>query len=365
MAPRLASVNENNDVEDPQLDSDDDLWSDDERLVGDVNDEHEQVEPFLPQNHSDVKKFNKLQQDLLGNVGTGTATGTSTGKGPGMNSKKHGIPDLNLTQSVHNGQNPHEMNKGVIGWRKLPRPEIPSKFFERCIQTRTLGPDAESLANKPNNPVFLIPLSPVDACQYEPMTFTVDIESIFIPNARLDMDRVLANIERNIEREEILSKNIPTNELLLFGKVDAMTSVDNFVANQYRQDKELNMDPVQEAIEKAILAAKTSNLAEMEDALEEDISIDTGDQFGNTLLILAAQQGSKRMCKYLLRRGANMNAQSLSGQTALHYCYAYSHHELGDYLKSRVRRRTAHTHTHTASPLSLTLLTCVLFSSHL
>lgn len=350
LAPRLNSKNPNLDTEDPKYDSDDDLWSDDERLVGDMNDEdddeHHQtngqikstIPSFLPQNHADVKKFNKIQQELLGNVGVATSNPTTilSKKGKNVTKKDHLIPDLNLTQTVYNGNNPHEMNQGVIGWRKLPRPEIPAKFFEKCKQTKTLGPDIDSLANKPNNPVFLIPLSPVEACQYEPMTFTVDIESIFIPDARKDMDRVLANIERNIEREEQLSKNIPTNELLLFGKADIMTSVDNFVANQYKQDKELNRDPIQECIEKAILAAKTSNIAEMEDALEEDISIDTTDQYGNTLLILAAQQGSKKMCKYLLRRGANINAQSLSGQTALHYCYAYSHHDLGEYLKSRV-----------------------------
>jgi hypothetical protein len=52
-----------------------------------------------------------------------------------------------------------------------------------------------------------------------------------------------------------------------------MTSVDNFVANQYKLDKELrnHVDPVQEAIEKAILAAKTSNIAEMEDALDDPV----------------------------------------------------------------------------------------------
>ena len=59
------------------------------------------------------------------------------------------------------------------------------------------------------------------------------------------------------------------------------------------------------------------------------------DVYGNTLLILAAQQGSKRMCKFLLRRGADMNAQSLTGNTVLHYCYAYSHGHLAEYLKSR------------------------------
>ena len=66
-----------------------------------------------------------------------------------------------------------------------------------------------------------------------------------------------------------------------------------------------------------------------------DISVNTADTFGNTLLILAAQQGSKRMCKFLLRRGANVNLQSLSGNTALHYCYAYSQFSLGEYLKKK------------------------------
>jgi ankyrin repeat protein len=71
----------------------------------------------------------------------------------------------------------------------------------------------------------------------------------------------------------------------------------------------------------------------MEDALAMEISINTADDFGNTLLILAAQQGSKRMCKFLLRRGAKINLQSTVGNTPLHYCYAYHNIPLGDYLK--------------------------------
>ena len=95
------------------------------------------------------------------------------------------------------------------------------------------------------------------------------------------------------------------------------------------------MDPKEKASRKALLAAKSNNIAQMEDALEEEVPINTADQFGNTLLILAAQQGSKRMCKFLLRRGANINSQSLSGNTPLHYCYAYNFPELGAYLKGK------------------------------
>jgi hypothetical protein len=352
-APRLASVDEANDQEDPTFDSDDELWSDDERLVGDM-DEEEDGGGFLPQNHKDVKRFKKEQAELLGNAGVDQeSVNARETAGPKAGDK---VPYLNIADSVGVG-NVHDGNTTVMAWRKLPRPEIPAKFFQKCTMTRTLGPDSSSISNKANTPVFLVPLSPVDACKYEPMTFSVDVESIFVPDARKDMDRVLANIERNIKREEELSKNIANDEMLLFGgdKKEGMTSVDNFVAEQYRQDKDLGRDPKQEAVEKAILAAKTSNISEMEDALEEDISVDTSDQFGNTLLILAAQQvrclvcccranrrvhcvlqGSRRMCKYLLRRGANINVQTLAGHTALHYCYAYSHFDLADYLKSRV-----------------------------
>ena len=331
-APRIASDTSANDAEDPTYDSDDELWSDDERLVGDMDDEEG---AFLPQNHKDVKRFKKEQAQLLGNAGLDEESAKAQEAGSNGGEK---VPFLNIAERVGVG-NVQEGNTSVMAWRKLPRPEIPAKFFQKCTMTRTLGPDSDSISNQANTPVFLVPLSPVDACKYEPMKFSVDVESIFVPDVRKDMDRVLANIERNIKREEELSKNVATDELLLFGGKNegGMTSVDTFVAEQYRQDKDLGRDPKQEAIEKALLAAKTSNITEMEDALEEEISIDTCDQFGNTLLVLAAQQGSRRMCKYLLRRGANINVQTLAGHTALHYCYAYSHSDLAEYLKSRVR----------------------------
>ena len=65
------------------------------------------------------------------------------------------------------------------------------------------------------------------------------------------------------------------------------------------------------------------------------IDVETRDEFGNTLLMLAAQTGSKRMCKILLRNGASLLAQNWRGQTALHFCYAFRYNELGDYLKSK------------------------------
>ena len=73
----------------------------------------------------------------------------------------------------------------------------PDKFFQKCLQTQTLGPDQDH--NTFNIPVFLVPISPVDACQYVPENFTSNIESIFIPDAK-DMERAMATVERNIKK---------------------------------------------------------------------------------------------------------------------------------------------------------------------
>ncbi len=252
------------------------------------------------------------------------------------------VPYLHLpTSGAVDGEERGETREEVFGWRRLPRPAIKPGFLSNSLLTHTRGPDKHS-SNTLNTPVFMMPISPVDACKYVPEEFTAVIESIFVPDAKKDMERSIATVERNIRREEELSRNLPTDDLLLFGEAKEFTSVDAYLARQLKEDQAAVADPKEEAREKAILAAKSSNIAQMEDALAEDIPINTADEFGNSLLILAAQQGSRRMVKFLLRRGANINLQSLAGNTPLHYCYAYSQHKLGDYLKEKVRDNHCH-----------------------
>jgi hypothetical protein len=296
------------------IDSDDDLWSDDEQEAGDADMD---LIGDLPQGHVDS---NKLRREKL-------FEGRSEEKEAPDN-----VPFLDLKGAgVVNSNEEQEVG---AGWRKLTRPDIPTHFFQKCLETQTLGPD-QGACNTFNVPVFLVPISPVDACQYVPENFNMHVESIFIPDAKKDMERAMATVERNIKREEDLAKNTATDDLLLFGQAAETTTADNYIAKQYKEDQNAFVDPREGAMRKAILAAKSNNVAEMEDALEEDIQVNTADTFGNTLLILAAQQGSKRMCKFLLRRGANLNLQSLTGNTALHYCYAYSQFELAEYLKAK------------------------------
>ncbi|RYH20322.1 ankyrin repeat domain-containing protein [archaeon] len=60
---------------------------------------------------------------------------------------------------------------------------------------------------------------------------------------------------------------------------------------------------------------------EIEILLTKGVPVDIRDTYGNTLLIIACQNGNKRVAKALLRRGANINARNYKGNTPLHYCY--------------------------------------------
>lgn len=312
-APRDNNIDE---FHEDEFNSDDDLWSDDEMEAGDVDEDYVGDLPADGFEAAEIKR--KKWRDSR----------TDDVKVPSE------VPYLSL---INKGLSSKDVDKNemAMGWRRLPRPDIHADFFEKCLRKQTLGPDSRA-ANTYPKPLYLLPVSPVDASIYEPESFQVAVGGIFVQDARKDVERAIATLERNIKREEALSKNIPTDDLLLFGEVKGVTSLDEYIHNQYKQDQEQVVDPKTEAIINAITAAKTSNIAEMEDALEENIPIDTADEHGNTLFILAAQQGAKRMCKLLLRRGAKINFQNHSGNTGLHYCFSYHFEPLGHYLISRV-----------------------------
>mmetsp|Transcript_36015 Transcript_36015/g.34084 ORF Transcript_36015/g.34084 Transcript_36015/m.34084 type:complete len:294 (-) Transcript_36015:304-1185(-) len=72
---------------------------------------------------------------------------------------------------------------------------------------------------------------------------------------------------------------------------------------------------------------------EIEKLLDRGIPVDVRDERGNTLLIVACQNGNKRIGKNVLRRGANINARNLKGNTPLHYCFHYGFGDtLGQYI---------------------------------
>ena len=71
-------------------------------------------------------------------------------------------------------------------------------------------------------------------------------------------------------------------------------------------------------------------------ALDEGIvDINSYDQYGNTLLVIAAQTNCAPMAMDLLERGADINAQNWRGQTALHFAMSFNFHQMADLLMVR------------------------------
>ena len=62
------------------------------------------------------------------------------------------------------------------------------------------------------------------------------------------------------------------------------------------------------------------------------VSPDTTDTHGNTLLLVACQNGRKKIAKCCLRYNANIDVQNRAGNSALHFCFMYGHLDLFDYL---------------------------------
>eukprot|EP00281_Chroomonas_sp_CCMP1168_P031903 CAMPEP_0206243086 /NCGR_PEP_ID=MMETSP0047_2-20121206/17419_1 /ASSEMBLY_ACC=CAM_ASM_000192 /TAXON_ID=195065 /ORGANISM="Chroomonas mesostigmatica_cf, Strain CCMP1168" /LENGTH=262 /DNA_ID=CAMNT_0053668181 /DNA_START=29 /DNA_END=815 /DNA_ORIENTATION=- len=98
-------------------------------------------------------------------------------------------------------------------------------------------------------------------------------------------------------------------------------------------DKEAVERKLPDGVSRAVLAGDCEAVIKALD--DDEAAVDACDEYGNTLLILAAQAGSAATVDALLQRGADINAQNWRGQTALHFCLAFSYNELGDFLLAR------------------------------
>lgn len=81
--------------------------------------------------------------------------------------------------------------------------------------------------------------------------------------------------------------------------------------------------------------ARHGRYVELESLFLNGIDPDSKDSFGNTILIIAAQNGNKRIAKMALRYGAQINMFNIMGNTALHFCNEYNYIDLAEYLISK------------------------------
>ena len=90
--------------------------------------------------------------------------------------------------------------------------------------------------------------------------------------------------------------------------------------------------------QRACSLVRHGKLSDLEDMIlqpEWNVPINYSDNWGNTLLHIAAQNGNKSMAKFCLRQGADINIVNGVGQSPLHFAFGYGYSELGNYLRSK------------------------------
>eukprot|EP00397_Hematodinium_sp_SG-2012_P005454 GEMP01005474.1.p1 GENE.GEMP01005474.1~~GEMP01005474.1.p1 ORF type:complete len:1041 (+),score=289.39 GEMP01005474.1:46-3168(+) len=71
----------------------------------------------------------------------------------------------------------------------------------------------------------------------------------------------------------------------------------------------------------------------VQELLEQDMELlRASDDNGNSLLHVACQNNHRRTAKLLIKLGINVNVQNKTGNTPLHYCYAFRFSQLADIL---------------------------------
>lgn len=60
--------------------------------------------------------------------------------------------------------------------------------------------------------------------------------------------------------------------------------------------------------------------------------INKTDEYGNTMLSFACQNGNVKIAKYLIAKGANANHQNKEGQTPGHFAVSFKFFELSQWL---------------------------------
>ena len=246
---------------------------------------------------------------------------------------------------------PHLKGKG---WRALPRAHVPRTFLKAMDVTATVdrrkgGPRDRGFsggwaAMAPSSmelcePVLVGLWDNREETGYVEPSFAEPYQALFVEGTEKDglNAESLARAER--EKRRAAMSTAMAKELTIKQMVE-QRNADGGITEFTSQDRWLDKQAEEDAITtntyvtQIITAVKNGDLGEVENILDdhEDVKVDSEDEHGSTLLILAVQQGDRRLAKYFLRRRANINHQNHAGNTCLHFAFEYNHADLGNYL---------------------------------
>lgn len=133
---------------------------------------------------------------------------------------------------------------------------------------------------------------------------------------------VVYNIEEDLEK--VSSISIAARQALGKDPQDIIQAVSESIAGsaprqpnvtiptQFGGGRTPTAEELAELQYQAFSYVRHGKVQELEDCLDSGVIPDVRDGDGNTLLMIACQNGSKKLAKMLLRRGANTNLQNVS-----------------------------------------------------
>jgi hypothetical protein len=208
---------------------------------------------------------------------------------------------------------PSAASFGAMGveWRQLQPPRDARRLRARAKESHVLGPERSTGVNEANKPRMVGLVAPRDVTVSIKPFENPPVEAVFLSD--LSDAAKAARLRITIDPR--------TGERVVAEAGETGEAVDDRRAKQ-------------EAVTLAFSHVRAGHMEELRDVLVGgvvDINLDRDDA-GNSLLIVAAQNGNKRMVKELLRKGADINSKNTKGNTSLHYCFAYGFKDLGEYL---------------------------------
>lgn len=201
-----------------------------------------------------------------------------------------------------------------VAWRRLKPNKMSVPLRQRARESRTAKMQFGGGMGATNEATIVGLVNPSEVSSHEPPLTHYKAQPLLIETVAADSDRV-QNAAAAVGMESEV------------GLAEASEKVQEL--NKQRAEEEKS----NEMVRRAFLAVKNNKYGDLDDILFEGaVDVNIRDDAGNTLLVVAAQNGLKRIVKLLLRKGADMNLQNVNGNTALHYAFAYGFKELGDYL---------------------------------
>lgn len=234
----------------------------------------------------------------------------------------------------------------VCDWKSLPVPVVGTNLFDlRVFNFETFSKDDNFYSGNVPRTIDVVEVKTATSYKVPEEMFAITTQTQFIPNLledRFDKSRKLESSE--MTKDLVLNGNqqVVLDHIMKVPLQDSneSTNIPLDVLEHCKNNKD-SVETVADGSDEdaetcTIQAARHSDYDSLEYYLDElAVDIDTADEHGNTLLILAAQQGNKKLCKFFLRRGAYINAQNHSGNTSLHYLEKYNHSSLADYLRTK------------------------------